>query len=59
MFTDTLHASFKTETRATASGVVYTMKKPHTLEEQMEDRPASKKAKTETAQPAEGVLKYT
>ncbi|KAA0725350.1 Ribonuclease P protein subunit p30 [Triplophysa tibetana] len=37
------------ETRATASGVVYTMKKPHTLEEQIEDKPASKKAKTETA----------
>uniref|UniRef100_A0A8C1DNM8 Ribonuclease P/MRP 30 subunit n=1 Tax=Cyprinus carpio carpio TaxID=630221 RepID=A0A8C1DNM8_CYPCA len=37
------------ETRATASGVVYTMKKPKTPQKQEEDSPISKKAKTELA----------
>lgn len=37
------------ETRATASGVVFTMKKPQALKEQTEDTPASKKAKTEAS----------
>lgn len=46
MFTDAFCASFKTETRGTASGIVHTMKKPHSVEEQIEDTPASKKAKT-------------
>ncbi|KTF75740.1 hypothetical protein cypCar_00037273 [Cyprinus carpio] len=35
------------ETRATASGVVYTMKKPKTPQKQEEESPVSKKAKTE------------
>uniref|UniRef100_A0A672NYL4 Ribonuclease P protein subunit p30 n=1 Tax=Sinocyclocheilus grahami TaxID=75366 RepID=A0A672NYL4_SINGR len=37
------------ETRATASGVVYTMKKPKTPQKQEEESPISKKAKTELA----------
>uniref|UniRef100_A0A673K021 Ribonuclease P protein subunit p30 n=1 Tax=Sinocyclocheilus rhinocerous TaxID=307959 RepID=A0A673K021_9TELE len=37
------------ETRATASGVVYTTKKPKTPQKQEEESPISKKAKTELA----------
>jgi len=38
---------FITETRATAFGVVHTMKKPQTHEKQEEETPAPKKAKIE------------
>lgn len=38
---------FITETRATAFGVVHTMKKPRTAEKPEEETPASKKAKLE------------
>lgn len=37
------------ETRATASGVIHTMKKPQILQKEEEETPASKKARTELA----------